>query len=57
MIITPQIFESNRMVIAGEQFLFVEGILQHQEGVVSIRAERVTPLHSVGVETHSHDFH
>jgi error-prone DNA polymerase len=57
VIITPQIFESNRMVIAGEQFLFVEGTLQHQEGVVSIRAERVEPLHSISVETRSHDFH
>ena len=43
--------------IAGEQFLFVEGVLQHQEGVVSIRAQRVAPLHSMHLETHSHDFH
>jgi error-prone DNA polymerase len=51
------LFEQNRMLIAGEQFLFVEGTLQHQEGVVSIRAQRVAPLHSINVETRSHDFH
>jgi error-prone DNA polymerase len=56
VIITPQLFEQHRMVIAGEQFLLVEGVLQHQEGVVSIRAEKVAPLRA-GVATQSHDFH
>jgi error-prone DNA polymerase len=57
VIITPQLFEQNRMAITGEQFLLVEGVLQHQEGVVSIRAERVAPLPSIALATHSHDFH
>jgi error-prone DNA polymerase len=57
VIITPQLFEQHRMVISGEQFLLVEGVLQHQEGVVSIRAEKVAALRKLEVATHSHDFH
>jgi DNA polymerase III alpha subunit len=57
VIITPQLFEQHRMTVAGEQFLLIEGVLQHQEGVVSIRAEKVVALHSLELETSSHDFH
>ena len=37
-IITPDILERNRMVILSEKFLLLEGELQNQEGVISVRS-------------------
>jgi error-prone DNA polymerase len=56
-IITPDIFERNRLTLVQEQFLLVEGKLQKQDGVISVKAERVRPLSITEAETRSHDFH
>ncbi|HEY6467683.1 MAG TPA: OB-fold nucleic acid binding domain-containing protein, partial [Candidatus Acidoferrales bacterium] len=57
VIITPQIFQANRAVIVHQQFLLIEGILQNQDGVVSVKAGRIRPLEVTRAETTSHDFH
>ena len=56
-IITPDLFEKNRLLLVGEQFLMVEGVLQNQDNVVSVKAERVLPLAITPAATVSHDFH
>ena len=65
-IISPDILEQNRVVILSEKFLLLEGVLQNQEGVISVRVERVAPLREVyatetvditDAEVRSHDFH
>ena len=56
-IITPDLFHQNRLLLASERFLAIEGILQHQDNVISVRAERVQPLFVTKAETVSHDFH
>ena len=56
-IITPQLFEEDHLVVVKHPFLFIEGKLQNQEGVVSVKAERVRPLSISRAETTSHDFH
>jgi error-prone DNA polymerase len=56
-IITPDLFQKNRLLLATEQFLLVEGILQNQDGVISVKATRVSPLHVTRAQTVSHDFH
>ncbi len=56
-IITPDLFEQHRLMLVSEQFLMVEGILQNLDNVISVRAERVAPLHVTQAETVSHDFH
>jgi len=56
-IITPQIYEKYHLVIVHQQFLLVEGQLQNQENVISVKAEIVYPLSITRVETISHDFH
>ncbi len=65
-IISPDILEKNRIVILSEKFLLLEGVLQNQEGVISVRVERVAPMREAyAVETvdvtdadvRSHDFH
>jgi error-prone DNA polymerase len=56
-IITPDLFQENRLLLATEQFLLIEGILQNQDGVISVKAGRVAPLNLTRAETSSHDFH
>jgi error-prone DNA polymerase len=56
IIVQPDLFSANRSVIVGEPYLLIEGTLQIQEGVTSIKAERVLPLARGGPEPQSHDF-
>ena len=56
-IITPQLFERSHVVVVHQQFLVIEGKLQNQENVVSVKAESVRPLNITRAETASHDFH
>jgi error-prone DNA polymerase len=57
VIIRPDLFDQYRTVIVGEPFLLIEGVLQQQDGVTSIRADRLQPLGGVRVAVDSHDFH
>jgi error-prone DNA polymerase len=56
-IITPQIFREHHIVVVNQQFLLIEGTLQNQDNVISVKAERVRPLAITRAETVSHDFH
>jgi error-prone DNA polymerase len=56
-IITPQLFRTDHIAIVQHQFLLIEGKLQNQEGVISVKAEHVRPLPITRAETESHDFH
>jgi error-prone DNA polymerase len=56
-IIAPDLFHQNRLLLASERFLAIEGILQNQDNVISVKAERVLPLFITRAETTSHDFH
>jgi error-prone DNA polymerase len=58
IIVQPDLFTEQRTTIVGEPYLLVEGTLQIQEGVTSVKADRVLPL--IGAEPapdpQSHDF-
>jgi error-prone DNA polymerase len=56
IIVQPDLFSAHRSVIVGEPYLLIEGTLQIQEGVTSVKAERVLPLTGGGPEPQSHDF-
>jgi error-prone DNA polymerase len=56
-IIRPDLFHQNRLLLASERFLAIEGILQNQDNVISVKAERVQALFVTKAETVSHDFH
>jgi error-prone DNA polymerase len=56
-IVHPDLLHENRLLLISERFLMVEGILQNQDNVISVRAERVFPLSVTQAETSSHDFH
>ena len=55
-IVTPDLFDANRGVLVDEPFIIVEGTLQNQDGVVSVKVQRVEPCPR-GVAVPSHDFH
>jgi error-prone DNA polymerase len=57
VIFTPDAFEENRVVVTRSRFVVVEGPLQHQDGVIHIRAQRITPLDIPDIEIRSHNFH
>jgi error-prone DNA polymerase len=56
-IITPQLFEQDHVTVVHKQFLLIEGRLQNQDNVISVKAERVLPLSVTEAQTSSHDFH
>jgi error-prone DNA polymerase len=56
-IITPQLFQQNRTVVVHHQFLLIEGILQNQDNVISVKTQSIRPLFITRAETTSHDFH
>ena len=55
-IITPDTYNRYRLVVVGEPFLLIDGGLQNQDGVVSVKAGRVEAL-PAGAAAESHDFH
>lgn len=57
VIVTPQLFEENRLALVDYPFLLIEGALQHQDNVVSVKAKSVQPLQMKIQSPGSHDFH
>jgi error-prone DNA polymerase len=57
VIIHPDLFQKNRLLVSSEQFLMVDGILQNQDNVISVKAESVSSLDITRAPTSSHDFH
>ena len=55
-IITPDTYDRNRLVVVGEPFLLIDGVLQNQDGVISVKVGRVEAL-PAGAAAASHDFH
>lgn len=56
-IVNPDLFQKHRLLFSTEQFLMIEGILQNQDNVISVKAQRVAPLSITRAQTESHDFH
>jgi error-prone DNA polymerase len=56
VIVRPDLFDQQRMTVVRQPFLIVDGVLQHQGGVISVRAERVEGM-SGGASVDAHDFY
>jgi error-prone DNA polymerase len=56
IIVRPDLFSDQKRAIVGEPYVIVEGTLQIQEGVTSVKAERVIGLTGGGPDPQSHDF-
>jgi error-prone DNA polymerase len=57
IIITPQIFDQHRLVVVDNPFLMIEGKLQNQDNVISVKAGRIEALKFELNVSISHDFH
>jgi error-prone DNA polymerase len=59
IIVRPDFYEKERLTLVEAPFLIVEGIVQTQDGVTAVRAERVFRLDSLSSDAavESHDFH
>jgi error-prone DNA polymerase len=57
IIVTPQLFDKYRLELVGHPFLLIEGALQNQDNVVSVKASHVKPLSFTVAAAPSHDFH
>ncbi|HET9370152.1 MAG TPA: OB-fold nucleic acid binding domain-containing protein, partial [Vicinamibacterales bacterium] len=57
IIVNPDIFALYKRTIVDASYLIVEGVLQNQDGAVSVKADRVDALATGGPEVASHDFH
>ena len=57
VIIRPDLFDRERLAVLEQPFLLVDGILQNQDGVTSIKAEHLHGLGGLAIDVDSHDFH
>jgi error-prone DNA polymerase len=55
-IVTPATYDRYKFVVVGEPFLLIDGVLQNQDGVISVKAGRVAAL-SAGAAAEAHNFH
>jgi error-prone DNA polymerase len=57
VIITPDLYDRDRLLVVRSKFLIVEGALQNQDNVIHVKAVRLTALSDSALEVQSHDFH
>jgi error-prone DNA polymerase len=58
IIVPPDLYDRDRLVVTQSKFLLVEGLLQNQDdGVIHVKASRLLALSNSGLDLHSHDFH
>ena len=57
IILAPDVFEQNRIIVTRNRFLLIEGPFQNQDGVVHVKAQRIIPLDITSADIRSHDFH
>jgi error-prone DNA polymerase len=57
LIVTPDLYDRDRLVVTRSKFLLVEGMLQNQDGVIHVKAEGLMALADNRLEVWSHDFH
>jgi error-prone DNA polymerase len=55
-IVTPPTFDRYKFTVLAERFLLIDGVLQNQDGVISVKAARIEGL-AVGAAAESHDFY
>ncbi|MBM3739860.1 MAG: DNA polymerase III subunit alpha [Acidobacteria bacterium] len=56
-IVSPKMFEVNRLVLISAPYLLLEGVLQNLQGAASVKVGRVEALDFGDMTVESHDFH
>jgi len=57
VIVTPDLYERQRLIVTRSKFLMAEGPLQNQDGVIHVKATRLIELSDHALALRSHDFH
>jgi len=57
IILTPDLFERERLTVTHHRFLHIHGLLQNNDGVVHVKANTIAPFQTPEVAISSHDFH
>jgi error-prone DNA polymerase len=57
VVVPPPLFHRYRLTLVDEPFLLITGVLEHREGVISVRAGWIEPLRHRLQQVPSHDFH
>jgi error-prone DNA polymerase len=57
IIVSPDLYERNRLVLTRSRFLIVDGTLQNKDNVMHVRAVQLMALADGALEMKSHDFH
>ncbi|MFC5862389.1 DNA polymerase III subunit alpha [Acidicapsa dinghuensis] len=57
VIVTPDLYDRDRLVVTRSKFLLVEGPLQNRDNVIHVKATRLSALSDRAIEVRSHDFH
>ena len=55
IIVRPDLFDRDRLTVISQPFLMIEGVLQNQQGVLSVKAERVQAIEGAAA-VDAHDF-
>jgi error-prone DNA polymerase len=57
IIITPKLFARDHTTVVHNSFLIIEGVLQNQDGVISVKAGNIKPFHLSRAAAPAHDFY
>jgi error-prone DNA polymerase len=57
VIVTPDLYERERLTMVRSKFLLAEGVLQNQDGVIHVKATQLFELVDSAMELRSHDFY
>jgi error-prone DNA polymerase len=57
VIVTPDLYDQDRLVVTRSKVLLAEGPLQNQDGVIHVKALRLQALSDHALSLRSHDFH
>jgi error-prone DNA polymerase len=57
VIVPPDLFERERLVVTRSRFLLAEGPLQNQDGVIHVKATRLRTMEELELDVQSRDFH
>ena len=57
VVVTPNLYDRDRLLVTRSKFLLIEGTLQNQDGVIHVKATHLTGLSDNALEMWTHDFH
>ncbi len=57
VIITPDLFERERVIVTRSRFLSIMGSLQKQDGVIHVKAQHIMSINITSADVRSRDFH